>query len=214
MYRLFFIIIFIILFLGGCAKLYKDYEDFWAAKRHMDEALAMEDSGQFHEAMLAYISVARNFPASGFYKTAAFKAAMLSGRLDNPNRNLNISLYWLNQYRELPLSKQEQENAQFLITLIEQSKQDQDRILQLQTELQNQEAIITERSQEIGSLEKLGENRNKQIHQLQKKLGFYEEQIKDKDNKIRELEAEINKTQDALKRLKEVDMQIHRRRLK
>ena len=214
MYRLLCIKFIIILFLGGCAGLYKDYEDFWTAKRHMNRALAMENSGQIHEAMLEYIFVARNFPASGFYKTAIFKAAMLSGRLDNPERDLYTSLYWLNQYLKLPLSDQEQESAQFMATLIEQNKQYQDRIVQLQIDLKNQKTVISQYNREINSLEKLSKNRNQQIRQLQKKIDFYEEQIKEHDKKIRQLEAEIYKTRDELKRLKEIDVRVHRRRLK
>ena len=73
-------------------------------------ASKIEDAQQFPEAVLEYVYVARNFPASSYYKTAIFKAAMLSGRQDNPKRNLSTSVYWLNEYLKLPLSEQEQES--------------------------------------------------------------------------------------------------------
>jgi hypothetical protein len=214
MYRLFCIKFILILFLGGCAGLYQDYEAFWAAKQHMDEAQTMENSQQLHEAMLEYVYVARNFPASSFYKTAIFRTAMLSGRLDNPKRNLSTSLYWLNQYLKLPLSEQEQENVQFLIILIKQNKQYRDRIAQLQTEFQNQRAVISQNDLEIAAFEEHGKKRNRQIRQLQKKIVFYEEQIKEQDKQIRQLQAEISKAQDALQQFKEIDVRIHQRRLK
>lgn len=200
--------------MGGCAGLYQDYEAFWAAKQHMDEAQTMENSQQLHEAMLEYVYVARNFPASSFYKTAIFRTAMLSGRLDNPKRNLSTSLYWLNQYLKLPLSEQEQENVQFLIILIKQNKQYRDRIAQLQTEFQNQRAVISQNDLEIAAFEEHGKKRNRQIRQLQKKIVFYEEQIKEQDKQIRQLQAEISKAQDALQQFKEIDVRIHQRRLK
>lgn len=214
MYRLFCAKFILILFLGGCAGLHQDYEAFWAAKRHMNEALTMENSQQFHEAVLAYVYVANNFPASSFYKTATFKAAMLSGRSDNPKMNLSTSLYWLNQYLKLHLSEQEQESIQFLIALIEQNKQYQDRIAQLQTAFKNQAAVISQNDLEIAAFEEQGKNRNIQIRELQKKVAFYEEQIREQDKQIRQLQDEISKTQDALQRLKEIDLRIHQRRLK
>jgi len=212
MYRLLCTIL--ILFLGGCASLYQDYEAFGTAKRHMNEARTMENSQQLHEAMLEYVYVARNFPDSSFYKTAIFKAALLSGRSDNPEKDLSISLYWLNQYLELPLSKQEQESVQFLITLIEQNKQYQERIAQLQTELQNQRAVISQNDLKIAAFEEQGKNRNREIRQLQKKIAVYEEQIKEQDKQMHQLQEEVSKTQDALQRLKEIDVRIHQRRLK
>lgn len=214
MYRLFCTKFILILFLGGCAGLYQDYEVFWAAKRHMNEALTMENSQQLHEAILEYVYVAKNFPASSFYKTAIFKAAMLSGRSDNPKKNLSTSLYWLNQYLKLHLSEQEQESIQFLITLIEQNKQYQDRIAQLQTEFKNQKAVISQNDLEIAAFEEQGKSRNTQIRELQKKVAFYEEQIREQDKQIRQLQDEISKTQDALQRLKEIDLRIHQRRPK
>ena len=180
----------------------------------MSGALSMEDSQHFHEAMLEYVYVARNFPATRFYKTAIFKAAMLSGRPDNPKRNLNTSLYWLHQYLNLPLSDQEQEAVKFLIALLEQNKKYQDEVVKLQIVSQNQRDVISQNDSKIAVCEKQGEKRKGQIRQLQKKNAFYEKQIDKQDKQILQLQAEISKTQDALQRLKEIDMRIHQRRLK
>ena len=224
----------VFLLLMGCAGLHQ-FETFRDARRHMLAASEMENIQQFNGAVLEYVYVARNFPDSSFYKTAIFKAAMLSGRKDNPDRNLSTSLFWLNEYLKLPLPEQEQESIQFLITLIDQNKKCQDGIAQLQTELQNQQAVISRYDLEIDAFEKQGKKQNTQARQLQEKLTFYEEQIKERNiqirqleekltadeeqikeqnEQIRQLEAEVFKTQDALKRLKEIDVRIHKGRLK
>ena len=214
MYRLFCIKFIFIFFLGGCAGLYQGYDAIWNAKRHMNEARELENSRDFHGAMIEYVYVAKNFPASNFYKTAIFKAAILSGRSDNPKRNLSTSLYWLNQYLELPLSEQEKESIQFLITLIKKDKQYQDRIAQLQKKLQNQRTLISQNNIEIAVYEKLSEKQKRQIHLLQNRVSSYEEKIEKWDKQIRHLQDEILKQQEALQRLKEIDVRIHKRRLK
>jgi len=214
MVRLFCIKFILILFLGGCAGLYQDYDAFWEAKRRMNKALTMENSQQLHEAMLEYVYVARNFPASSFHKSAIFKAAILSGRPDNPKRDLSTSLYWLNQYLKLPLSEQEQESVQFLIALIEQNKQHQDKIVELQKELQNQRTVISQNDLEIAAYEERRKKLNRQINKLKEEVRSYKGQIKKGDKQIRQLQAEILKQQDALQRLKEIDVRIHQRRLK
>ena len=224
----------VFLLLMGCAGLHQ-LETYRDAKRHMLAASEMENIQQFHGAVLEYVYVARNFPDSSFYKTAIFKAAMLSGRKDNPDRNLSTSLYWLNEYFKLPLSEKEQESIQLLITLIEQNRLYQERIAQLQTELQNQRAVISQNDLEIDALENQDKQQKAQIRQLQVKLNFYEEQIQEQNKQtrqleekltadeeqireqkiqIRQLEAEVFKTQDALERLKEIDVRIHQGRLK
>ena len=197
----------------GCAGL-QQLEGLRDAKRHMLAAAKMENSQQLDEAVREYVYVARNFPATGFYKTAVFKAAMLSGHQDNPRRNLSTSLYWFKEYLKLPLSTQEQERVQFLVALIEQNKQYQDSRAQLQTDVQNQQTLVSQKDVEIAGLEAQGKKQNKQLRQLQKKIASYEKQIEEQDKQIRQLEAEISKTQEALQRLKEIDMRIHQRRLK
>ena len=98
----------VLLLLMGCAGL-QQLKTFRDTERHMLAASKIEDAQQFPEAVLEYVYVARNFPASSYYKTAIFKTVMLSGHQDNPQRNLSTSLYWLNEYLKLPLSEQAEE---------------------------------------------------------------------------------------------------------
>ena len=197
----------------GCTS-WHQLKAFHDARGHMLVASIMENAEQYHEAELEYIYVARNFPASRFYKTAVFKAAMLSGRKDNPKRNLSTSLYWLNEYRKLSLSAEEQEIVNFLIALIEQNEKDQNRISQFQAKFENQRALISQNDSKIHALEAQSENGEMQIQQLQKKLAFYEEQIKFLNKQMSQLNAEIAKKHDELRQLKEIDLRIHQNRLK
>jgi septal ring factor EnvC (AmiA/AmiB activator) len=203
MCRFFCIKFILILILVGCAGLYQDYETYWDANRHMNAAIRMENSKKLYEAMLEYVYVAENYPASSFYKTAIFKIAILSGHPDNPKRNLSTSLFWLVRYLNLPLSEQEQQTAQLLTNLIKENKQYQDSIAQLQKAVQNQKSIISQNDLEITAFKK----------QIQKKITLYEQELKARNRKIRQLQVEISKAQDALQELKKIDMRIHERKL-
>ena len=197
----------------GCTS-WHQLKAFHDARGHMLVASIMENAEQYDEAELEYIYVARNFPTSRFYKTAIFKAAMLSGRKDNPNRNLSTSLYWLNEYRKLSLSAEEQEIVNFLIALIEQNEIDQNRISEFQAKFEKQRALISQNDSKLYALEAQWEKGEMQIQQLQKKLTFYEEQIKFLNKQISQLNAEIAKKHDELEQLKEIDLRIHQNRLK
>lgn len=200
--------------LAGCAGLHH-LEAFQDAREHMLTASELENGRQYPEALRKYVHVARNFPSvSYYYKTAVFKAAMLSGRQDNPERNLGESLYWLNEYLKLPLSEQEHESVQFVVALIEQNERNQEQVAQLQSAYQKKQAAVSQKDTAIDALELQAKKLAGRICHLQKELASYEERIKERDEQILQLEAEISKAQDALERIKEIDVRIHQRRLK
>ncbi len=176
------LIIAFLLLLGGCTPAEKVAPDP-AAMRHFRLGERYEHSFLYREATMEYSVVAQNYPASTVYPSAILHLALLYGNQANPVRNDSLALRWIKAYLALPLSQEDQGNGQLYLSLI-------DRISTLQQRLLKQQAAYD--SVAASSL---------------KAGGVVLGQAK----RIQELEADLQRTRDELKRLKEVDIRTSKR---
>jgi cell division septation protein DedD len=150
----------------------------------MERAAALEDSSAYHQAAQEYAIVAGRYSSTGYYKGAVRKAALLNIHPANSEYDTREARFWLNVYLGLPLTPEEKENAILYISMIE-------RINGLQSQLSS---LILEK-------DKLLDLTRKQSDDLvtgTQRLG--------------ELEAELAKARDELKKMKEVDVRMQRSR--
>ena len=85
----------------------------------MDRAAALEDSSEYHQAAQEYSIVAERYPSTSYYKTAVWKAALLSIHPANSEIDYSAALYWLQVYLGLPLSPEEKDSAALYVAMIE-----------------------------------------------------------------------------------------------
>jgi cell division septation protein DedD len=150
----------------------------------MERAAALKDSSAYHQAAREYAIVAERYGTTSYYKTAVWKAAVLNIHPANSNYNTSAAKFWLNVYLGMPLTPEEKENATLYVAMIE-------RIDGLQAQLSS---LVSEK--------------DKLLDIIRKQSG----DIVTGTQRIGELEAELAKTQDELKKMKEVDVRMQRSR--
>jgi cell division septation protein DedD len=150
----------------------------------MELAAALEDSSAYHQAAREYAILAERYPSTSYYKGAVWKAALLNIHPANSKIDISAASYWLNVYLGLPLTSEEKENATLYVALL-------DRINGLQAQLSS---LVAEKD----SLLEVNRKQSGDIETRSQRLG--------------ELEAELTKTRDELKKMKEVDVRMQRSR--
>lgn len=155
------------------------------ALSHMNQAAELENSSAYHQAAQEYAMVAEQYPFTQYYKTAVWKTAMLNIHPSNSQIDYNAALTWLHVYLELPLSAKEKTRATVYVGMIEH-------INDLETQISS---LIKEKNclQEV----------------LQKQTGI----IETANNQSKKLKTELTLTRDELKKLKAVDVQMHKSRV-
>jgi len=176
----------ILALLGNCTFIAREYEDKSELQQHFNLASSLEESKQYAEAAKEFGRIAESYPTSVLYKKAVQKAALLHIHPENPQFDLDASLKWFKLLAELPLSPAEQENVRIDIGLLE-------RINALQY-----------------SIYELDYGKKKLLTSFEGQ----EKELAEKDRKIRQLESELAWTSEELRKLKEVDILLHKNRQK
>jgi cell division septation protein DedD len=166
--------------LTGCVSQFHDSKLESQARSYMERAASMEDSSSYHQAAREYAMVAKRYPTTSYYKAAVWKAAVLNIHPANSNYDISAARFWLNVYLGMPLTPEEKENATLYVAMIE-------RINGLQAQLSS---LVSEK-------EKLLDVTRKQSGDIVAGT-----------QRVKELEAELAKTQDELKKMKEVDVRM------
>jgi len=172
--------------LSDCTFIARDYEDKKELQHHLSIAATLEESKQYAEAAKEYDRFAETYPTSFFYKKAVRKAAMLYVHPENPQFDLDAGLKWFNVLAELPLSPGEQEDVRLHIALLERIKGLQYSIYEL--DYGKKKLMIASEKQE--------------------------KELAERDRKVRQLESELAWASEELRRLKEVDVLLHKSRRK
>ena len=178
------IVIILCVFLAGCVSQYRDSKLESQARSHMERGAALENSSAYHQAAREYAIVAEQYPTTSCYKAAVWKAAVLNIHPANSNYDASAARFWLNVYLGMPLTPEEKENATLYVAMIERTNG-------LQSQLSS---LVSER-------EKLLDVTRKQSGDIDTGT-----------QRIGELEAELAKAQDDLKKMKEVDVRMQRSR--
>jgi len=156
------------------------------AQRHMAIADTLEQASELKEATLEYTLVAERFPTSGAYMTAVRKAALLFSSPENPAANDSASRFWLNTYLKLTHSPEEKQLIRMYFDMADQVKL-------LKDSLAHQKVVH----------ESLMTTARKQGNEAAARA-----------RRIQELEADLKKASDELRKLKEIDLRISKSRVK
>jgi cell division septation protein DedD len=176
------IVIILCFFLAGCASQSRDTKVDSQARSHMERAAALENSSAYHQAAREYAVVAGRYPSTSYYKSAVWKAALLNIHPANSKIDTSAARFWLNVYLGLTLTDEEKENAALYVAMIE-------RMNGLQTQVSS---LVSER--------------DKLLDVTRKQSG----DIVTGTQRLGELEAELAKVRDELKKMKEVDVRMQR----
>jgi len=188
MRELSFLIAFLLAMVIGCSSHESERGEYaWgSAERHMDLAEKLERAASLREATFEYTLVAQLFPSSESYPVAVRKAALLYANPKNPAKNDSAARYWFQKYLELDLTPEERDLAvQF------------SHMTQTTTLL---EAAAARRGGTADSL-----------HAVVKKQTT---DLAAKSKRVQELEAELIKVSQELKKLREIDVRMHKDRQK
>ena len=169
---------------GGCASIAEEYNHTMELQNRLSHAAALEESRNYAEAVKEYEMIAETYPESYHYKKAVRKAAMLSIHPDNSYFDPDVSLQWFKVLAGLSLSPAEQENVRLHMAQLE-------RIRDLQYSIYEMD------------------------YDSQKVLATSEKQTRklvERDKQIQLLEAELSWTREELRKMKEVDVRLHKSR--
>lgn len=171
-------------FLGGCStsKVVPDVDV--QARRHMAIADSLERSSLLSMATLEYQIVAEQFPSSSVYPAAARKTALLFGSPENSAANDSASLYWLQRYAEVSPSPEEKQVIQMYLAVVSE-------VRALRDSLSLKGALV----------DSLAALARKQATDATARI-----------RRIQELDTELQKASNELRKLKEVDEQISKSR--
>jgi hypothetical protein len=154
------------------------------ALRHMAIADTLERASALKEATLEYKIVAGHFPSSSVHATAVRKTALLFSSPANPAANDSASLYWLNIYLDLTKSPEEKQIIQMYLKMVGRAKV-------LHDSLTRQAAV------------------NDSLVAVARRLGG---ETASRARRVQELESELQKASNELRKLKEIDMRISKSR--
>jgi len=172
--------------MSGCATLTGESAADADARKHLDLARSLEASSALREAADEYSIIAEQFPASSAYPTAVRKAALLYARPDNPDRNDSLARFWFHAYQELPLQGQEKDLLGVVAMLYRQV-----------------DSLSADNSHRQSAVDSLTASSRRQA-------GTATAQAK----RVRELEGELERAVEELKKLKEIDVQLSKSRRK
>jgi hypothetical protein len=185
----------------GCVSKYLNFDVEAKARRHMVLAASKEDLSQFQDAIKEYILICDKYSDTSYYKPAVWKLTLLNINPDNPDYDYLIALEWLKIYSSLHLTQVEEETAHIYTILIQQTFQIQEEKEKLALE------IMQQRNENAGLTNKLLQTRTNSSKKEKKlkKLSSCEAQLSIFKNKLANIE-------DKLRKMKEIDVQMHETR--
>jgi hypothetical protein len=174
----------VVVLLYGCSSsgIINDIEG--QALRHMAIADTLETASALKEATFEYKLVAEHFPSSNVHATAVRKAALLFSSPANPVANDSASFYWLNIYLGLTKSPEEKQIIQMYLDMVGQVKILRDSITH-QTVLHD--SLVAVARKHVG-------------------------ETASRARRVQELESELQKASNELRKLKEIDVRISKNR--
>jgi len=168
---------------AGCAGVDGSRSDD-AVAYHMRMADSLEQEMALRGAAEHYAAVAEGYPQSGAYPVAVRKAAILYSSEFNEARNDSLALHWFTAYLGLPLKKAERENVQTFVSLLQRTRT-------LREEL-NRRTMMAD---SLGAL-------------ARRQAGTLNADTR----RIQDLEAELQKAEGELKKIKDIDLRLSRSR--
>jgi len=172
--------------LASCAPPLGESDAEIRARRHMKLAETFEAADELREAAFEYTIVGELYPGTNVHPAAVRKAAILYADPSTPVHSDSAALFWFGVYSTLPISSAEKETAQTCMLLLQ-------RVHALRLEADNYAAVNdTLRSTVAGNI---GE-------------------MSSRAKRIQELEAELKQANDELQKLREVDVEIGKKKVR
>lgn len=171
--------------LAGCARIADtDSSEAGEARRLFDNARALEASGKLRDASGEFLRIAERYPDAEVWPRAVLKTGVLYGTPNNPVRSDSIARRWLGVYGVLSTSEAEQN------------------LLRLSTGLlESQSGLLRQIDAQRRSIDSLSASTRRLSGALAAQTRLAED-----------LEQQLRKTSDELKKLKEIDVQTSRKR--
>jgi len=179
------IVVILCFLIAGCFSQVRSSRSELQARNHMDRAAALEDASEYHRAAKEYSIVAERYPATSYYKTAVWKAALLNIHPASSEIDYNAALYWLQVYLRLPLSPEEKDSAALYAAMLKH--------------INDLESLLSAFAVET---EKLQADTQKQSSDMVTAT-----------QRLHQLEADLAHAQAELVKMKEVDVRMHRSRV-
>jgi hypothetical protein len=154
------------------------------ARRQIGVAQSLESAGNLREAAHEYLMVAEGYPMSDVWPLAVRKTGVLYARPQNPARNDSIALRWLNVYEVLTTDPGEKDLLQELLFSLNWNR-----------------ALSAEGARQQGVVDSLSEAVRRLTSSLTSRTRENEE-----------LNVQLRKTSEELKKLKEIDVRTSRKR--
>jgi hypothetical protein len=169
----------------GCAPSLMERSIELQAERHMKLAETLLENGDLREATHEYVMVAEEYPATVYHSQAIWNAALMYLRQDNPIANDSVALYWIDQYRLLG-NTSEEVVAEPLQKLLRRS-------MMLHRQLLARQVVVDSLTGATRKLQGEMTTRSKQVS---------------------DLDQELKKVSEELRKLKEVDVRMSKSRKK
>ncbi len=154
------------------------------ARQQIGVAQSLESAGNLREAAHEYLMVAEGYPMSDVWPLAVRKTGVLYARPQNPARNDSIALRWLNVYDVLTTDPGEKDLLQEVLSALNWNRA-------LSAEGRRQEGVIDSLSETVRRLTSMLASRAREND---------------------ELNTQLRKTSEELKKLKEIDVRTSRKR--
>lgn len=170
--------------LHGCSTSRELNNTEMQAQRHMAIADTLERGSELRGATLEYQIVAERFPSASVYAKAVRKVALLVSSPENPAASDSASLYWLNRYLPLSQSPEEKQIIQMYLKTVGQRRVLRDSLVRQHALYDSLTAVTRKQSIEMTL----------------------------RARRIQDLDTELQKASNELRKLKEVDERISKSR--
>jgi hypothetical protein len=176
----------LLVFYAGCSSLPTRSDADLRARRYYDIADSLEGANSLREATEGFTLVAERYGESQSFQAAAYRAALLYCNPLNPLANDSSALHWLTQCSGMPLPEYQIRTVRVALSLVERIRALREQVARLSASGDGLQSQTKRQSGTIGSQAK----------------------------RIQDLEEELRRTSQELKRLKEVDLKMSRSRQK
>ncbi|MCP4669991.1 MAG: hypothetical protein GY857_01685 [Desulfobacula sp.] len=184
----------------GCVSDYLISDVKLQARSHMAVAKAKQDSSNIVDAIKEYTLIYEKYRDTNYLKPAVWKLALLNIHPNNPDINYAAAQDWLQIYSKLHLSSKEEEIAQILTILIQQTYlilNEKEKLISLIKQQKNKIAILTAK-----------------LEQAKSDASKIKNRLNESEAQLLILNKNLTTLNNKLQKLKEIDVQMHKTRKK
>jgi hypothetical protein len=175
-----------ILLLSGCSTLPVSRDTDLRAQHHFEIADSLERANALRDAAFEYAVVAEHYAGTTSYQTAVYRAALLYSDPSNPGADDSTAARWLAVCSTMDLPEDQARTVRILASVSERIRTLREQVARLSASSDALAGQAKKQNATLGSQSK----------------------------RIQELEEELHRTGQELRRLKEIDLRMSRSRQK